>query len=53
MSPASKQFEEHIASGAFVRPGRRRWWWWGGGGGGVAGEGYFLYEELHWDLPLE
>ena len=24
MSPASKQFEEHIASGAFVRPGRRR-----------------------------
>ena len=21
MSPASKQFEEHIASGAFVRPG--------------------------------
>ena len=37
MSPASKQFEEHIASGAFVRPGRRRWWWWGGGGGGLRG----------------
>ena len=25
----------------------------GGAGKGVAGEGYFLYEALHWDLPLE
>ena len=48
MPPASKQFEEHITSGAFVRPSGG-----GGGGKGVAGEGYFLYEALHWDLPLE
>ena len=46
MPPALKQFEEHIASGAFVRPSVQA----GVGGGegkGVAGEGYFLYEALH------
>ena len=55
MPPTSKQFEEQIASGAFVRPSVHPSVRPGGGGRGrgVAGEGYFLYEALHWDLPLE